>query len=142
MVEKEKISFLFLELDKFLSDLENLKQLSYEEFVSDVKNVYSLKYLFQVSIETCINISNHLISRLRLGVPKEYAEIFKILGHHNIISKETMQKLIVMTKFRNRLVHVYWDIDDEAIFTYLNDHLSDFYIFQKEIKSFISDKIN
>jgi uncharacterized protein YutE (UPF0331/DUF86 family) len=138
MVNKDKLTFLFSELEKYLSELEHLKTLSQNEFFKDSRNIYTVRYLFQVSIETCINIGTHLISSYRLGLPKEYAEVFRILKNNNILSEAVENKLILMVRFRNRLVHLYWDIDDEMIFEYLQEHLNDFQLFRKEVTSFLS----
>ena len=140
VTSKNKISALLSELNKFLNELEEIKKLSEEQYFSDRKNIYSLRYLFQVTIETCINISNHIISSHRLGVPNEYADIFRILNKEEIITESSKKQLIQMARFRNRLVHVYWDIDDEMIFKYLREHLDDFYVFKKQILIYLREK--
>lgn len=127
----------FAELDKFLKDLKEIASLSKEEYLDDQRNVYSLRYLLQVTVETCINIANHIISSYRIGLPKEYADVFRILEKEGIISDDIKSKFIQLSKFRSRLVHVYWEIDDEIIFDYLQKHMDDFYNFRKEIKSYL-----
>jgi uncharacterized protein YutE (UPF0331/DUF86 family) len=47
------------------------------------------------------------------------------------------EQLIKMAKFRNRLVHIYWDIDDTRIYTILEDHIGDFKKFLNSIASFL-----
>lgn len=137
MVDKDKIAFLFSELDKYLDDLEEMKKLSRNTFLEDTRNIYSLRYLFQITIETSINIGTHIISSYRLGLPKEYSDVFRILKNNHIISEDIQNRLILMTRFRNRLVHIYWDIDDETIFKYLQENLEDFYAYKKEISSYL-----
>lgn len=127
----------FAKLDKFLKDLKEIASLSKEEYLDDQRNVYSLRYLSQVTVETCINIANHIISSNRIGLPKEYADVFRILEKEGIISDDIKSKFIQLSKFRSRLVHVYWEIDDEIIFDYLQKHMDDFYNFRKEIKSYL-----
>ncbi len=34
--------------------------------------------------------------------------------------------LRAMARFRNRLVHLYWDVDDELVYEYLQTSLGDF----------------
>lgn len=138
MVDKDKITSLFSELDKYLDDLEKMKKLSRDTFLEDTRNIYSLRYLFQITIETCINIGTHIISSYRLGLPKEYSDVFRILKNNHVTSEDIQNRLILMTRFRNRLVHIYWDIDDETIFKYLQENLEDFYAYKKEISSFLN----
>ena len=137
MVDKEKIEKLFSELDEYLLSLNELKTLPLSDYVKEKRNIYSGRYLLQISIETCINIGNHLISTEKLGLPKEYADTFRILAKSEIISNELVDKLILMTRFRNRIVHLYWDIDDEFIKKIIETNLEDFYLFQKEIKAYL-----
>lgn len=137
MVDKEKIEKLFSELDEYLLSLNELKTLPLSDYVKEKRNIYSGRYLLQISIETCINIGNHLISTGKLGLPKEYADTFRILAKSEIISNELVDKLILMTRFRNRIVHLYWNIDDEFIKKIIETNLEDFYLFQKEIKAYL-----
>jgi uncharacterized protein YutE (UPF0331/DUF86 family) len=137
MVDKEKIEKLFSELDEYLLSLNELKTLPLSDYVKEKRNIYSGRYLLQISIETCINIGNHLISTEKLGLPKEYADTFRILAKSEIISNELVDKLILMTRFRNRIVHLYWDIDDEFIKKIIETNLEDFNLFQKAIKTYL-----
>lgn len=41
-------------------------------------------------------------------------------------------KLMDMVKFRNRLVHIYWNLDDELVYDILNQDI-------KDIKKFLKD---
>jgi len=42
-----------------------------------------------------------------------------------------------MIRFRNRLVHIYWDIDDNEMFRILREHLADIPHFLKEFGAYI-----
>jgi uncharacterized protein YutE (UPF0331/DUF86 family) len=53
-------------------------------------------------------------------------------------SNEFVEKLKEMAKFRNRLVHIYWEVDDEVIFDILNEDIQDFKKFVKMFMEFIS----
>ncbi|HRU74507.1 MAG TPA: DUF86 domain-containing protein [Caldisericia bacterium] len=42
-----------------------------------------------------------------------------------------------MIKFRNKLIHKYWDIDDKLIYEYAKNETDNFIDFIKEIKKFL-----
>ena len=42
-----------------------------------------------------------------------------------------------MTKFRNRIVHLYWDIDDEFVKKIIEENVEDFYLFRNAILSYL-----
>ena len=44
-----------------------------------------------------------------------------------------------MAKFRNRLVHMYWDIDKELVHKYVMDNIEDFRLFQEKIVEYLND---
>ncbi|MBV1755375.1 MAG: DUF86 domain-containing protein [Methanobacterium sp.] len=77
---------------------------------------------------------NHLISRNGFRIPESYADTFKVMAEVEVISPELMEKLIKMAKFRNRLVHIYWEVDDEIIYQIINQDLPD-------IKEFLTNFI-
>src|SRR3989339_31503 len=133
MIDKQKIESLFKELDTYLKEVKQLSLLSEVEYLTNVRNIYSRRYLLQISIETCINIGNHIISREALGIPKDYADTFRILQSNNIISTSLLERLILMTRFRNRIVHLYWDIDDKLVLEIIKNNYGDFINYRTEI---------
>jgi len=48
------------------------------------------------------------------------------LNENNIISHELTEKLGKMVGLRNRLVHLYWEIDEELVFEHIQSNLADF----------------
>lgn len=54
-----------------------------------------------------------------------------------IIDKELSDKLRQMAKFRNILVHRYWEIDDQKILDYARNNLQDFDHFLKAIAGYL-----
>jgi len=137
MIDKEKIESLFNELDKYLKELNELSSLPVSEYLSNSRNVYSGRYLLQIAVETCINIGNHIISRQELGVPKEYADTFRILQSNNIIPLQLLETLVLMTRFRNRVVHLYWDIDDKLVFEIIKNNYKDFTKFRTAVLKYL-----
>jgi uncharacterized protein YutE (UPF0331/DUF86 family) len=137
MIDKEKIESLFNELDKYLKELSELSSLPVSEYLSNSRNVYSGRYLLQIAVETCINIGNHIISRQELGVPKEYADTFRILQSNNIIPQQLLETLVLMTRFRNRVVHLYWDIDDKLVFEIIKNNYKDFTKFRTAVLKYL-----
>ncbi|MBI2451581.1 DUF86 domain-containing protein [Candidatus Pacearchaeota archaeon] len=70
----------------------------------------------QISIETLIDITNIIISNLKLGIPSEEEEVFKKLKDKKIITKKMEKTINKMKGFRNILVHKYGAVDDELTF--------------------------
>lgn len=116
-----------------LKKLNVLKQQTSAEFLGDFRNVESAKHLLQVSIETMVDIADHLIAKNRLGTPENLADSFKIMAQNGWLKNDNLDRYIVMTKFRNKVVHLYYEIKDEEIFKILQNDLGDFEAFIGEI---------
>jgi uncharacterized protein YutE (UPF0331/DUF86 family) len=129
--EKVKQKLVFIEQN--LVKLERLRGLSREEFMNDFRNVDSAKYLIQVCIEAMLDIANHISARNRWGNPQTNREYFKILADKNIIDPKNIDTYFAMAKFRNRIVHMYYDIDDEMIYRILAENTDDIRKFIDEI---------
>ena len=127
----EKIQFI----RKNVRKLEELAEIDKGKFLEDYRNYDTAKYNLQSTIEAMLDIANHIISRKELGNPETNAESFRLLEENNIIDKELLSIFIKMAKFRNRVVHLYDEIDDEQIYEIISNNLDDY-------KSFINIIIN
>ncbi len=138
MVRPDKVEGILENLRGYVQKLDHLASLKRKEFLSDFTKIESAKHLFQVSVECCIDVSNHIIASERFRPPKTYAESFEILGEQGIIANESLPTLRQMVQFRNRLVHLYWEVDAEVIYDILQRNLEDFEIFTKQILKYLS----
>lgn len=136
--DKDKIEQKVLFMESNISKLKKLRELDRKEFIDDFRNVDSAKYLLQVSIEAMIDISSHIIARNRWGTPVDNKDHFKILADKGIISSKDINVYFTIAKFRNRIVHMYFNVSDDMIYDIAQNNLSDF---ERFIKSILS-KIN
>ena len=139
MAKPDKVEGILENLRGYVEKLKHLASLRREEFLSDFTKVESAKHLFQVSVESCIDVSNHIIASERFRAPKSYAETFEILAEQGVIEKDFLPTLRQMVQFRNRLVHLYWEVDAEVIYDLLQKNLGDFETFTSQIVRFLSD---
>jgi uncharacterized protein YutE (UPF0331/DUF86 family) len=133
MVSFEKVIRKFQQLDEYLAILKTISQTPQETFLKDKIVIGSAKYYLQVSIECCLDVANHIIASEKYRAPKDYSDSFMVLQEEGLISDELGEKLRQMAKFRNRLVHLYGEIDNTYIFEYIIGELKDF----NEFKSII-----
>ncbi|TFF97906.1 MAG: DUF86 domain-containing protein [Promethearchaeota archaeon] len=68
--------------------------------------------------------------------------MFIDLAKIDIIDDELKEKLIKMTKFRNLIGHLYMEINNEIIYDILQENLSDFNLFKKQIFSKFKDQLS
>jgi uncharacterized protein YutE (UPF0331/DUF86 family) len=120
-----------------LQRLEDLGKLSEAEFVADPHKVGSAKYNLIVAIEGTVDLSNHIISKNRFRTPEDYADTFRVMEEKGVFDTEFSSSLVQMARFRNRLVHIYWDIDDAEIYRIIQSRLQDIRRFLREMGSYL-----
>ena len=120
-----------------LQRLEELGKISEVEFAADPHKVGSAKYNLIVAIEGTVDLSNHIISKNGFRTPEDYADTFRVMEEKGVFDAEFTRSLIRMARFRNRLVHIYWDINDAEIYRIILTRLQDIRRFLKEIGNFL-----
>ncbi len=98
----------------------------------------SAKYFLIVAIEGAIDMCNHVIALNKLRAPDDYADSFRVLGELGMFPETFMKKLVEMAHFRNRLVHIYWEVDDKVIHNILTDDIDDIEHFINHFTQFIT----
>jgi uncharacterized protein YutE (UPF0331/DUF86 family) len=137
MVDRDKIEGLIRHLQEYNAILKETTNQPEEDYLNDPKMIGSTRYYLQISIETCINIANHMIATQRLRAPKDYKDSFQVLYETKILSDEITRKMKEVAGLRNLLVHIYWDVDDRMIYESIQSELNDFEDFITEIMVFI-----
>ena len=135
--DQDKMAKLISELRKSVSRLQKLKETGRQTFLNDPDKIGSAKYHFIVAIESSIDMCNHIISRNGYRVPEDYGDTFKVMGENGAFDFEFSEQLVKMAKFRNRLVHLYWEVDDARIYKILEENPKDFIKFTKSIARFL-----
>ena len=129
-------------LNKYYLILLEIQKLEKETFMQeDLYRASSERYL-QIAIESCLNIGNRLISLYQfkkpVDTPETYADIFIGMKKLGVIDDDFGQRLVKMAKFRNRLVHLYWEIDAETLYRFIKNDLEDFKLFEKNIVEYLN----
>jgi uncharacterized protein YutE (UPF0331/DUF86 family) len=137
MVERDKVEGLIRHLRQYTTNLQEITDQDQSEFLHDPRSIGSARYYLQVSIETCINIANHLIAADRLRAPKDYRDSFQVLGETGILPAGVTRTMRELAGLRNLLVHLYWDVDDKMIYEGIRSELDDFETFVGCIMDYI-----
>lgn len=125
MVDNPKLDQMLSNLRRFLTVLRDLAALPREALLADSDKVGNAKYHLVIAIECCIDVANHIIASENYRFPRDNADSFAVLVEQAVLPAESRDPLRAMARFRNRLVHLYWDVDDAKVHEYLRDGLGD-----------------
>ncbi len=136
--DKNKVTKLSSKINEALDRLHDLSNLEKNSFLSDPYKLASAKYFLIVAIEESIDMCNHLISMNKLRAPEDYSDTFRVLEEQGMFKKNFVKKLVEMARFRNRLVHIYWEVDDELIYKIICEYIKDIEEFIEKFTNYIS----
>lgn len=132
-----KASKLVSQLRNSVGRLNALSKVDETVFLADPDKIGSAKYHFIVAIESCIDLCNHVISKNGYRLPEDYADTFAVMHEAGVFEKQFADDLRSMAKFRNRLVHLYWEVDDRKLHAILKTRRDDFKRFLDAISKFL-----
>ena len=127
MVDAATLASMLSNLRRYVVVLEGLATSPKEAFLAHPDRIGNAKYHFVIAIECCIDIANHIIASENFRFPKDNADSFAVLIEEGILP----EALRDMARFRNRLVHIYWKVDDARVHEYLETALEDFHAFAR-----------
>jgi len=137
MVDKNLILRKISALDEYLKQIREYTDLSIKAYTADWKVQRIVERTLQMMIETCMDISGHIISDEKLRIPETYADMFHILAENKILHESQLTAFDKMAKFRNIIVHNYEKIDPEIVLGILKKNLNDFEDFKATIIDYL-----
>ncbi|MBI5242142.1 MAG: DUF86 domain-containing protein [Elusimicrobia bacterium] len=111
-LDRERIAQRIESIRRLLQDWEEASRVTtVRNLREDRKTCLFLCYVMESSIQTALDMANHLIANLDMPRPSSYRETFAILGAHGWIRASLAAKLEELAAFRNILAHHYTDLD-------------------------------
>lgn len=106
-------------LAQYIEELKRHRSATAENLKADITTRLAVERAFQAAIESCIDIASHVVFTYRLGSPQEQRELFELLAQAGYLDSTFAATMGSLVGFRNRLVHLYWDVDPERLHEYL-----------------------
>lgn len=136
MVDPDRVRRLLQLLDTFTTELDQLASADRETYVRE--HAYEGRYLVQASAQVCIDVANHLIASEGWRTPTDFRDAFTVLEENTVLEPDLAERLRARAGLRNRLVHLYDDIDDELVHEALRDGLGDLRSYSRAVAALLS----
>ena len=129
MIEPDKIRQKIHFMRERLRQLEGVQSMTYDDFVTQPFVLDGALRSLQVMIEAMLDIGSHIVAREGYGIPHTYANVITLLADHAVLTREQADIYVDMARFRNRIVHLYDEIDPEVVYRLITQNLGDFRTF-------------
>ena len=124
-------------MDQFKAGLDThlryFQEMTLEDFSREVINEYAATRMLQIIIEAMLDICAHIIAREGWGLPKSYGDLITLASQHDLIPREMKETYQSMVRFRNRVVHLYDNVDKQEIYDIIQNHLDNFQPFMQRV---------
>lgn len=128
------------DLDRHVAMLERERGKSAAGFAADPIRALGVQHGLQICIETVANMANHLSAECGFGAARSYVETFQNLQRGGVVrDAELASRLVQMARFRNLVVHRYWDVDMDRVLDILENHLEDFRAVARDIVRYMAE---
>jgi len=123
MLNASSISLRLAKLNECIARLKEQQGISLAEYKANPLVQGSVERCFQVAIECCTDMASHLLAGYGLKRPARQRDVFKVLADAGYLDPDYAEIMARMVQLRNRLVHLYWDIDPERMHQYLQEDI-------------------
>ncbi len=131
MVDVGKVSRLLESLADYRRRLAELRDLPIDVYLRD--QAFAGRYLVQVAAQICVDVANHLIASFGWRAPADYRDSFTVLEERGVIEPGLADQMRDLAGLRNRLVHVYEEVDDRIVHDALPEGIDDLSRFAQAI---------
>jgi uncharacterized protein YutE (UPF0331/DUF86 family) len=139
-INRQLVNDRLREIRESTTKIQRYAALPDAEFWADERNLHTVLHLLLIALEAMGQLCTHILARAARKAPASYAECMEGLGELGIVDAALSGRLIQMTRFRNLIVHRYWETDPTRVLTYARQHLGDFEAFLIAIEQYIQSK--
>ncbi len=124
--EKIFISQKLEEISGYLDEVKDLFKTSNEEILSDSGKIHIAERLFQLIVDTILDINYHFIKELNLKITDDMQSTFYVLRDSKILPEDFANKIAPTVGLRNRIVHRYDSLNKKLFIEIFRKNYSDF----------------
>jgi len=140
-VNIERLRILATSLRGNLQKIRRYANLPDDEFWRDERNIMAVKLLLIQAIEDAASICAHLLARLGGQAAAGYPDCFERLQQLGVVEAELSKRLALMARFRNLLVHQYWEVDDQRVLQFARHDVADLEDFLRAVGEFLNTQL-
>ena len=122
---------------KYLEQSKEVFRCSDKEILNDFVKYFAMERIFQLIVDTILDVNHHFIKELNLEVSEDLQSTFYILAKAKVLPERFAKKIAPIVGARNRLVHRYEEIDLKLLIKLFRKDFSDFERYIKYIDQYL-----
>ncbi len=123
MVDRSVFDLRLAKLEQLLENLETLTAIERSDFLADQAVQAQAERWLHLAAECTLDLANHFIADRGWRTPATNRETFQVLAENGVLPEDLAQRMEGWAGFRNILVHLYLEIDQDTVFDILTRDL-------------------
>lgn len=140
MPDKELLKNKINNIKGYLEELKPILKEEARDIIDNNLKLHTVERLFQLIVDTSIDINTHIIIESSFHVPDDYQSTFTTLGDNNILEKSFALKISPAVGLRNLVVHKYGRVDTKRMVDDIKNEIEDFLEFLRQINDYLEKK--
>lgn len=137
MIDRQLVKNKLSDIKKYYEKLEVILRDEARIIIEDDLKRYTTERLFQLIVDTAVDINTHIISESDTQVPEDYQSTFITLGENKILPMDFATKIAPSVGLRNLIIHKYGKVDLKRMIDDIKDEISDYLEYVKFVNNFL-----
>lgn len=137
MIDKSLVKNKLADIEGYFKELEPVLANNFSDILADNLKIRTIERLFQLIVDTSIDINTHIISESDLQVPDDYQSTFITLSENKVLSVELALRIAPSVGLRNLVVHKYGKVDLKKMIEDIKNEIGDYLDYMKSVNQFI-----
>lgn len=139
MIDKILVKNKLSDIEGYFKELDPLLEENASDILANNLKLRTVERLFQLIVDTSIDINTHLISESDLQVPDDYQSTFVTLSQNKILPMDLSLRIAPSVGLRNLVVHKYGRVDVKKMIEDIKTEIGDYLEYMKAVNQFIGD---
>ncbi len=137
MIDKELIKNKMADVQGYFKELQPILKEESRDIIENNLKLHTVERLFQLIVDTAIDINTHIIAESGFNIPNDYQSTFIVLGENKILPVHFALKIAPSVGLRNLIIHRYGRVDFKRMIDDIKNEISDYLEYLKFIDSFL-----
>lgn len=137
MIDKDLIKNKMEDIQAYFKEMEPILKYESREIIEDNLKIRAVERLFQLIVDTSIDINTHIITETDFNTPEDYQSTFIILGENKILPMNFAVKIAPSVGLRNLIVHKYGKVDLKKMIDDIKNEIGQYLEYLKLVNEFI-----
>ncbi|MDJ1182040.1 type VII toxin-antitoxin system HepT family RNase toxin [Roseofilum casamattae] len=124
-------------LDNYLNELQFFRAILLNDYLADRNSQLVVERLLQLSFQVAIDVNRYLLKTLNIPQPETNFDAFLEMSRCGILTPELAKILAPSGSLRNRLVHLYDEIDPVKVHECIQLALQEYPKYQRQILQYL-----